>query len=149
MQNLARFGVGDDGAHWHFENNIVPSSAKHVRAHPMLSTFGLMASGKPKIHQGVEADIGHGIYMPAPSAIPSVGASKFFVLFVTERHAAVAPIACGNVYDGFVNKFHDVCSLFALWYPILHGRCDAHPDFFSGPVIAKNGCGHGKTRRLK
>jgi hypothetical protein len=44
--------------------------------------------------------------MAATPAVAAVGAAEFLVLFVPERDAAVAAIACGDVDKGFVNKFH-------------------------------------------
>jgi hypothetical protein len=44
--------------------------------------------------------------MPATPAIASVGATKLFVFFVSERRAATAPVASGNFDVGFINKLH-------------------------------------------
>jgi hypothetical protein len=46
--------------------------------------------------------------MAAASAVTPVGPAEFFVLLMTERHAAVAAIACGNVDEGFVNELHEL-----------------------------------------
>ena len=84
MQNLARFGIGNDGAHGHLENNVVSCCTKHVRAHSMLPSLGLMASGKTEIHQSVEAHIGHGVDVTASTTVPAIGAAKLLVLFMTK-----------------------------------------------------------------
>ena len=72
----------------------------------MLAPFGLVATRKPKIDQGIETGVGHGKDMTATSAVTAIGAAELFVFFVTKRHAAIAAIACGNVNDRFVDKFH-------------------------------------------
>jgi hypothetical protein len=44
--------------------------------------------------------------MAATSAISTVGAAEFFVLFVPKRNAAISAIAGSDVDIGFVYKFH-------------------------------------------
>jgi hypothetical protein len=46
--------------------------------------------------------------MAAATAISTVRPPEFFVFFVAERRAAVAPVAGGNVDVGFVNELHGV-----------------------------------------
>ena len=84
VQDFACFGVCNDGAHRHFENNVISCSTKHVRTHAMLPALGLMAPGKTEIHQGIETHIGHGIDVATATAVSTIGAAKFFVLFMTK-----------------------------------------------------------------
>jgi hypothetical protein len=49
----------------------------------------------------------------ASATIAAIGATKFFVLLMTERDAAVPAIASGDVNIGFVNEFHDVSSFYS------------------------------------
>ena len=105
-QNLAGFGVADDGAHRHFEGDVVTGRAKHIAAHAVLPALGLEAARVAKIHQGVEVDVGNRPDMAATTAVAAVRAAKFLVFFVPKRCAAVAAIAGGHVDQGFINKFH-------------------------------------------
>ena len=41
-QNIARLGIGEDGADWHFQDDVVPLGAKHVRAFAVLAVAGVM-----------------------------------------------------------------------------------------------------------
>jgi hypothetical protein len=45
--------------------------------------------------------------MPASSTVTAVGPAEFFVFFVPEGSAAIAPIARSDFNRGFVHKLHD------------------------------------------
>ena len=44
--------------------------------------------------------------MAASPTVAAVGATKFFVFFMTKRHATVPAVASDDVDKGFVNEFH-------------------------------------------
>ena len=111
IQHFACFGIGDDGAHRHFQGDIVTGSTKHVRAHAVLATLGIMAARIAVIDQGVQVDVGKGKHMPATTTVATVGAAEFFVLFMAERDAAVPAVTCGDVNIGFVNELHEISSV--------------------------------------
>ena len=106
MQDLARLGIADDGAYWHFERDVLTRSPEHVRAHAMLAFFGFVTSGKTKVDQGVQGHIGHRIDIATAPAIAPVGTAELFVLFVPKRHATISPVASAHVYQSFINEFH-------------------------------------------
>ena len=105
-QHIAGFRVGDDGAHRHFQNDIVARSAKHIAAHAVLSALGFKLAGVTKVHQSIEVGVGYSENMATTTSITTVGTAKLFILFMPERDAAVTTITCGNVDRDFVNKFH-------------------------------------------
>jgi len=106
-QYIPRLNVCDDGAHGHFEGDVIARMAEHIRAQAVLAALGLMATGKTKINKGVEIGVCDSEDMATAPAVPSVGATEFFVLFVAKRDAAVPAIASGDVDKGFVYKFHN------------------------------------------
>ena len=110
-QDFARFRIGDDGAHRHFEHDVLTCRTEHVRAHAMLSALGLVTAGITKIDQGVQVGVRHGENMPAPATVPPIGAPELLVLLMTERDAAVPAIPCSDIDIGFVNKLHGVSRL--------------------------------------
>ena len=77
----------------------------------MLTTLGLVTARVAVVDQGVQVDVCIGEHMPAPTTISTVGATKFFVLFVSERDAAVPAVTCGDVNIGFVNELHEISSV--------------------------------------
>jgi hypothetical protein len=44
--------------------------------------------------------------MATAPAVATIGTAKFFVFFVTKRHAAIPAVASDDVDKGFVNEFH-------------------------------------------
>ena len=44
--------------------------------------------------------------MATAPAVATIGATKFFVFFVTKRHATIPAVASDDVDKGFVNEFH-------------------------------------------
>ena len=105
-QHLSRLRVADDGAHRHFESDVVTRRAKHVRAHAVFSALGIVATRKAVIHQRVQVRIGDGVHMAAAAAVSPIGAAKFFVFFMPKRYAASATVSGRDVYVGFVNELH-------------------------------------------
>ncbi len=111
VQHFAGFSIGDDGADGHFQRDVATGRAKHIGAHAVLAALGLVAARVAVVHQRVQVDVCHGKYVTTAAAIAAVGAAKFLVFFVPERHATIAAIPGGNVYIGFVNEFHQVSRL--------------------------------------
>jgi hypothetical protein len=72
----------------------------------MLAFSRLMAARKPKVHQGIEAGVGHRIHMASASAVAAIGAPKLFVLFVPKRDAAVPTVTGDHVNQRFVHELH-------------------------------------------
>jgi hypothetical protein len=58
------------------------------------------------------------------ATVTAIGPAKLFVLFVTERRAAIAPVTGGNVYGSFVDEFHGVLKTKG---PHAAGLCAATP----------------------
>jgi len=110
-QDIPCLSVGDDGAHRHFEGDVIARMAEHIGAQTVLAALGLMATGKTKVNEGVEVGVCNSKHMSATSAVTSVRAAEFFVLFVAKRDAAVPAVTCGDVDIGFVNELHGVSSL--------------------------------------
>ena len=92
-QHLTCFSVGNDGAHGHFQGDVVASSAKHVRAHTMLTALGVMTPRKSIIHQRIQVGICYGEHMPAAPTVTAIGTTEFFVFFMPKRDAASAAIS--------------------------------------------------------
>ena len=44
--------------------------------------------------------------MTASATIAAIGATEFFVFFVTKRHTAIATVTGNDVYVSFINEFH-------------------------------------------
>ena len=107
VHHLAGFGIANDGAHRHFEGDVVALGAKHVGALAVLATLGIVFARVAEVDQGVEAVVGQGIHVPAAPAVATIGATELFVFFVSERRAAIAPVASGDFDIGFINKLHD------------------------------------------
>ena len=72
----------------------------------MLPALGLMAAGKPVVHQRIEIGISHRINMAAAPPIAAVGSAELFELLVAKRDTTGATVAGGNVDKGFVNELH-------------------------------------------
>ena len=106
VQHVVSFGVNQQGAYGHFQNDVVTGCAKHVRAHAVLAAFGLVAFGETVVHQGVQARVRHSKHMAAAATVAAVGSAKFFVFLMTKRHAAIPAVASDDVYIRFINKFH-------------------------------------------
>jgi hypothetical protein len=49
--------------------------------------------------------------MPTSPTVTPIGAAELLVLFVPERHAAIATITGGNVNKGFIDELHGISSL--------------------------------------
>ncbi|MCY1230224.1 hypothetical protein D3C72_1632280 [compost metagenome] len=77
----------------------------------MLAALGFVPARVAEIDQGVEVRVGHREHVAATAAVAAVGAAELFVLLMTERHAAVAAIARGDVDEGFVDELHGMSSL--------------------------------------
>ena len=110
-QHFAGIGIADDGSHGHVQRNVVARSAKHIGTHTVLTTLGIVATRVAVVDQCVQVLIGHGIHMTATATVSTVGAAKFFVFFVPERHASIATVTSGNVDKSFVNELHEASSL--------------------------------------
>ena len=106
-QDLARFCIRNDGAHRHLQGDIVARRAKHVRAHAMFTTLGVMAPGKTIVHQRIQVGIRHGKNMTPAATVPAIGTAKFLVFFVPKRDAASSAISRRDVNIGFVDEFHE------------------------------------------
>src|SRR5690606_992235 len=72
----------------------------------MLTTLCLVATRVAVVDQGVEVDVGQCIDMTTSPAITTIGAAKFLVFLVAERHAAIAAVARSNVNKSFIYEFH-------------------------------------------
>ena len=88
IQDFARFGIRNDGAHRHPQGDVVAGRSEHVRTHAMLTPLGIMAAGISKIDQRVQAHIGNGKDVASPAAVATVGTAEFLVFFVTKRDTA-------------------------------------------------------------
>ena len=110
-QHFASIGIADDGAHGHVQRNVVARSAKHIGTHTVLTTLGIVTTRVAVVHQRVQVLVGHGIHVTATATVTTVGAAKFFVFFVPERHAPIATVTSGNVDKSFVNELHKASSL--------------------------------------
>ena len=108
IQHFAGFGVGDDGADRHLEDDVGAHGTEHVRAHAVLASLGRMTSREAEVDQRVQVDVGHCKDVAATAAVAAIGAAKFLVLLMAKRHATVAPIAGGNVDKGFVDELHEL-----------------------------------------
>ena len=86
--------------------SVMSPRQPNMSIHAMLATLGLMAARIAKVHQGVQIGIGNGKHMATAPTIAAIGATELFVLFVPERHAAIATIASGNVDKGFIDELH-------------------------------------------
>jgi hypothetical protein len=73
----------------------------------VLTTLGVVPSGKAKINQSIEIRIGHGKNVTATTTVATVGAAELLVFFMPERDAASAAISSRDVNKGFVNELHD------------------------------------------
>jgi hypothetical protein len=107
-QHIPCLNVGDDGTHRHFEGDVIARMAEHIGAQTVLAALGLMATGETKIDKGVEVGVCDSEDMATASAVTSVRAAEFFVLFVPKRDATVSAVASGDVDKGLVYKFHGV-----------------------------------------
>jgi hypothetical protein len=65
-----------------------------------------MPARKPKIHQGVEAGVGHRKNMATASAVSPVGAAELFVLFVPKRDATIPAVTGDDINQRFVHELH-------------------------------------------
>ena len=99
----------------------------------MLTTLGFMATRETEVDQGVEVGVCDGEHMAATSAVATVGAAEFFVLFVPKRNAAIPAIAGGDVDIGFVYKFHGLS--------LIKGVKNESPD--------KSGLCRGTSNRIR
>ena len=131
-QNLTRFNVGDDGAHGHLERDVLTRRAKHVRAHAVLTAFGVMTARVAEVHQCVQVDVGHGKDMTAPATIATIRATELLVLFVPKRDAAITAVSSRQVDIGFVNEFHG----------------NGFSRFINEKPRAKRRVSHGSNRQL-
>ena len=106
--HLAGFGVVDDGADRHAQDDVVGRRAELVGTPAVLAVARLVAARVAEVDQRVEVAVGHREDAAAPAAVATVRAAERDVLLAAKAHAAVAAVAGGDVDGGFVNEFHDV-----------------------------------------
>ena len=110
-QDLTRLGIGHDGAHGQLQDDVIAFDTKHVRAFAVFAALCVKTPRVTEVHQGVEAVVHQSIDVTAPTAVTAIGATEFFVFFVPEGSAAIAPIARSDFNRGFVHKLHDTLPL--------------------------------------
>jgi hypothetical protein len=93
IQHLTGFSIRDDGANRHLQGDVVAGCTKHVGAHAVLATLGVMSAGETKIDQGIQIGVRHGKHMTAATTVAAVGTAKLFVLFMPKRDAAGSTIS--------------------------------------------------------
>ena len=107
-QHFARFSVRDDGAHRHFQRDVITRGTEHIGAHAVLTALGIVAARETKVHQGIEVGVCDREHMSAAPPVAAIGTAELFVLFMPKRDAARPAVSSRDIDIGFVNELHGV-----------------------------------------
>src|SRR5690606_39188073 len=105
------FGVADDGAHGHAQQDIGGRRAVLVGAAPVLAVLGSMKPRVAKIDQCVDVAVGNGVDAAAPAAVAAVGAALGNEFFAAEAGDAIAAISGDDLDGRLVYEFHGLPSI--------------------------------------
>ena len=104
--DLPAIDIGDDGADWNTQQDVLAAATVAIAGFPVLTSFGEELARVAEFDQGIDIAVGHGLNVTAPSAIAAIRPAFRLILLAPERNHAVAAITRRDKDFGFVDEFH-------------------------------------------